>query len=70
MLFIEYVLFMNDSTFYFSDKECGELINPRFGFVEVNGRVVGSKAKYKCQKVKFFKLNSHETKVCKKKKIS
>ncbi|XP_064088852.1 sushi, von Willebrand factor type A, EGF and pentraxin domain-containing protein 1-like isoform X5 [Macrobrachium nipponense] len=31
------------------DRECGDLDNPVFGFVEFNGKLVGSQAKYKCQ---------------------
>ena len=36
----------------FTDKECGDLVNPLFGFVDLGERVVGSKAKYKCQEVR------------------
>ncbi|XP_037776757.1 uncharacterized protein LOC119573722 [Penaeus monodon] len=31
------------------DKECSDLDNPGFGYVDVKGKVVGSQANYRCQ---------------------
>ncbi|XP_047736006.1 uncharacterized protein LOC125177736 [Hyalella azteca] len=44
------------------DKECGDLVNPLFGFVEIGGRVVGSRATYKCQEG--YHLIGHAERVC------
>ncbi|XP_050718385.1 uncharacterized protein LOC126999691 isoform X2 [Eriocheir sinensis] len=44
------------------EKECGDLENPLFGFVEFTGRRVGSLATYKCQQG--YHLLGEERRVC------
>lgn len=36
---------------FFPDKECGDLENPLFGFVQFNSKRIGAEARYKCQQV-------------------
>ncbi|XP_042217249.1 complement factor H-like isoform X2 [Homarus americanus] len=44
------------------DKECPDLDNPLFGFVEFNGKRVGAQARYKCQQG--YHLIGDETRQC------